>query len=59
MIYRAKTPQTVQTVGATVEVKKGSLVNFDHDPGDGWEEAVKDASSSSARKARRVVGANR
>jgi len=53
MIYQALKPQTVQIVGGLVDVKKGTLVAFDHDPGAGWKE-VEDGSDP--RESRRAVG---
>ena len=55
MIYRALHKQLVRIPYSCVEVDKGELVDFDHDPGEGWE--VKDAihTSSDKRTQRRTV----
>jgi hypothetical protein len=47
MIYRALKDQLVAIPYGHAPVKKGERVQFDHDPGEGWE-VTKDAIHSSS-----------
>lgn len=40
MIFKSLKKQTVSTPSGEVEVRKGELVQFTLDPGDGWEEVT-------------------